>query len=206
CLSCFALTLAAYAGSITFAGGIVMLALITAYTVLYYRLERKNAKNYEAPAGTKARPLPAGLLISALGLAGTIYGAELFVQGAVALAQAFGLSEAFIGLTVVAIGTSSPELWVTLMATLRKKNDIALGNIVGSCIFNILFIAGAGSFITTIPVWMWLGRPDLWVMSAATAWLVIALAVNRKIGFWWGAVSVSAYAFYMFHLVSGQIG
>lgn len=86
-----------------------------------------------------------------LGLGGLILGGERIVNGAVMIAEAFGISQRVIGLTIIAIGTSLPELATSALAAYKGKTDLALGNVIGSNIFNILFILGMSSLITPIP-------------------------------------------------------
>ena len=87
-----------------------------------------------------------------LGIAITIAGAQFFVDGAINLAKNFGVSDTIIGLTVVAVGTSMPELVTSVMAALRKHSDVAYGNIIGSNIYNVLFVLGATSLIKPIEI------------------------------------------------------
>ena len=123
-------------------------------------------------------------------------GVRFLVDGAVSIARAQGISEAFIGLTVVAIGTSLPELATSLVAALRRQSEIAIGNIVGSNIFNVLGILGATALIAPIPVAGRFLTFDLPVMIAASAALT-ALLMRPRIGRLAGAVLIAAYAAYV---------
>ena len=103
-----------------------------------------------------------------LGLVGLPIGADLLVTGSVAIARDFGISETAIGLTLVAVGTSLPELATTVMASLRRQADVALGNVIGSNLFNILGIMGLTAVVGQVPVEPQFLRMDLWVMLGAS--------------------------------------
>jgi cation:H+ antiporter len=107
-------------------------------------------------------------ILLAVGLVGLPLGADLLVDGAVGIATRFGVSEAVIGLTLVAVGTSLPELATTVMAAIRSRVDVAFGNVIGSNLFNILFILGVTSLFGPIPVDPLFLQRDLWVMLAAS--------------------------------------
>ena len=152
----------------------------------------------EAPEADDTPPLPAwqSVLWVALGLAGLMLGARFLVDGAVNIARGFGVSEAFIGLTIVAVGTSLPELATSLIAALRRQSAIAIGNVVGSNIFNVLGILGATALVAPIPVAPRFLAFDLPVMIGATLALVVMLRAGR-IGRLMGVVLLLAYAAYV---------
>ena len=132
----------------------------------------------------------------ALGLAGLMIGAQFLVDGAVNIARGYGISEAFIGLTIVAVGTSLPELATSLIAALRRQSEIAIGNIIGSNIFNVLGILGVTALIAPIPVADRFLSFDLPIMIAATL-LLAALLRGAQIGRSLGAGLLLAYAAYV---------
>ncbi|AML51196.1 MULTISPECIES: calcium/sodium antiporter [Falsihalocynthiibacter] len=132
-----------------------------------------------------------------IGLIGLPLGADLFIDGAVNIAEQFGVSDTVIGLTLVAIGTSLPELATTVMAALRRQADVALGNVIGSNMFNILAIMGVGSLIGTIPVPHEILTFDLWVMLAASLVLFPFVLLGWNLSRIWGIVLSSAYLVYM---------
>lgn len=138
------------------------------------------------------------LLWLAFGFVGLLFGARFLVDGAVSVAQSFGVSEAFIGLTIVAIGTSLPELATSVIAALRRQSDIAIGNIVGSNIFNILGILGVTSIIAPIPVASRFLTFDLPIMIAVSIVLTGLLLTRPKIGRGAGALMLFGYAAYVF--------
>ena len=137
-----------------------------------------------------------GLWIAA-GLVGLMFGASFLVDGSTSIARSFGVSEAFIGLTIVAIGTSLPELATSVIAAFRRQSEIAIGNVVGSNIFNILGILGVTSIITPIPVAQRFLLSDLPIMIALSLTLCAVLLTRPVIGRGLGAVMLVGYAVYV---------
>jgi len=133
-----------------------------------------------------------------LGLIGLPLGAEIFVDSSLVIAQHFGVSDSVIGLTLVALGTSLPELATTIMAAIRRQADVALGNVIGSNIFNLLGIMGVASFFGDIPVAASFTTFDFWVMLGAS--LLIAPFVfsnTRNLTRRWGVALCAAYVGYI---------
>ena len=157
----------------------------------------------DAPQGQARIPVWRDIAFFAGGLALTILGARFFVTGAISVAQLLGVSEAVIGLTVVAVGTSLPELVTTLAAARRKQADIAFGNIVGSNIFNVLFILGATALVSPIDVPRSIQSFDVWVMSAVTALLLVFAMTRWRISRIEGGVFLLGYAGYIGWLTLG---
>ena len=136
--------------NITSIEGIILLAILIAY-VLY--LIRSSKKSKDANKVEKAKlSLPVSIIFIVVGLAGIILGGDLVVKSASSIAMALGMSETLVGLTIVAIGTSLPELVASLTAFKKGENQIVIGNVIGSNIFNILFVLGASSAISEIPL------------------------------------------------------
>jgi cation:H+ antiporter len=139
-----------YLGQVGRLSGALLVAGLAGYLVWAY------LKPGVAVIEEEGVPAPSSLLVSALwvagGLVALMLGARFLVDGAVAIARGYGISEAFIGLSIVAVGTSLPELATSLIAALRRQSEIAIGNIVGSNIFNLLGILGVTALITPIPV------------------------------------------------------
>ncbi|MEF2553456.1 calcium/sodium antiporter [Aurantimonas sp. A2-1-M11] len=147
------------------------------------------------PADSQALATP--LLIAAVGLGCVVVGGYFLVEGAVNLARAFDISESVIGLTIVAVGTSMPELVTSVMAAIRKESEVAFGNIIGSNIYNILGIGGATALLAPTEVPAEILGFDNYVMLAASV-LVIALAyTGRIISRVEGAVLALCYAIYV---------
>jgi len=132
-----------------------------------------------------------------LGLVGLPLGAGLLVDNATIIAQAYGVSDTVIGLTLVAVGTSLPELATTVMAALRRQADVALGNVIGSNIFNLLAIIGIASFVGPIQVDPGFLHFDLWVMLGASLLLIPFIYLGRDITRAWGIVLTALYALYL---------
>ena len=135
-----------------------------------------------------------------LGLIGLPIGAQLLVTGAVDIAEALGVSDVVIGLTIVAVGTSLPELATTLMAALRREGGVALGNILGSNLFNLLLILGVAGLIGPMTVPAEMLRLDLWVMLGAALVLAPFIWTGRPIGRMFGSILLLAYGGYLWLL------
>lgn len=132
-----------------------------------------------------------------LGLVGLPLGADLLVKNASIIASNFGVSDAVIGLTLVAFGTSLPELATTVMAAIRKNADVALGNVIGSNMFNLLAIIGIASLVGTIPVDPKFLRFDLWVMLASSLILIPFVFMKININRFWGLGLTALYVVYV---------
>jgi cation:H+ antiporter len=205
-LACLAVVIYGRIGSLV---GIAFIASLLAYVVYVYRQESTAPAEAATVAEHRAQDAPIGprnmalaLAMAVGGIAITIYGAGFLVNGAIALAKKFGISDTIIGLTIVAVGTSMPELVTSVMAALRKHADVAYGNIVGSNIFNVLFILGTTSIIEPIDIPAQIARFDIWVMLSATALLVWFARSGMKLQRWEGAVFIAMYLGYMTYLVS----
>lgn len=133
-----------------------------------------------------------------LGLIGLPLGADLLVDSATSIARSIGVSETVIGLTLVAVGTSLPELATTVMAAIRKQADVAIGNVIGSNMFNLLGIIGVASLVGPIPVEPSMLRFDMWVMLAASLLLAPFVFKGWYMGRVWGAAFCVLYALYVF--------
>ncbi len=132
--------------------GLVLLCFFLIYLYYMFEVARKTPEYAEATPDTKKIPGWLAIGMTLLGLAGLVFGGELIVNAAVHIARAFGISEALIGLTLVSIGTSIPELATSVVAAMRGKADLAVGNVVGSNIFNIFFILGTSATVAPLPV------------------------------------------------------
>lgn len=150
------------------------------------------------PHATKRLAIP--LLIALAGLILVVTGGSFLVSGAVALARGFGVSETVIGLTIVAVGTSMPELVTSVIAALKRQGDVAFGNVVGSNIYNVLGIGGTTAFIAPSHVPSEIVRFDAPVMIAVSLLLVLFAATGLRIGRREGSVLVVGYAAYIWML------
>jgi cation:H+ antiporter len=192
-------------GSIQRWESIVFLAVIVGYTVVNVRLARRQAsadvrQEFEdgVPRPTGAPWADAGLI--AAGLATLVLGSRLFVAGAVDLARLFSISDAVIGLTIVAAGTSLPELASSLMAAWRKQPDIAIGNVVGSNIYNILAILGVSGLIASPVDGQGVGMADTLVMIGFSALLLVIAWTGFQLRRWEGALLLALYGGYLWYL------
>jgi cation:H+ antiporter len=138
-----------------------------------------------------------------LGLGLLIGGARLLVDGAITLAQSLGVSEAVIGLTIVAAGTSLPELAASAVAALRRQADVAVGNVLGSNIYNLLGIGGATALLAPTAVPPEVARFDSPLMAAACLVLLLFLATGRRLSRAEGAALLLAYAAYVWAIWPG---
>ena len=189
---------------ITRTDGIALLGFFVIFMFYVFALAKKETAPQEEGEKTEGKmvgPLLAiGLVV--IGLAALVLGGKLLVDNAVILAKAIGLSEAVIGLTVVAVGTSLPELATSVVAAMKKEIDIAVGNVIGSNIFNVFWILGATSIIAPLPAPTGFGV-DALVMIGATLALFFALFVGTRghLDRWQGVVFVLAYIAYVSYLV-----
>ncbi len=143
------------------------------------------------------------LLLIAVGIVGLPIGAHLLVEGARGIARDFGISEAVIGLTVVAIGTSLPELATTVMAALRRHADVAIGNVIGSNTFNITAVIGAAALAAPLAVPEEIASRDLWVMIGASILLTVFVLMCRRIGRRAGGSFLLLYGIYIYYALAG---
>ena len=180
--------------------GGVLLAGLVAYLVWSVRASRRPAA-VELPVEEPTGPAWRDALWVAAGLAGLVVGADLFVGGAVSIAEAAGVSNAVIGLTVVAVGTSLPELATSIVASVRGEGEIAAGNVVGSNLFNLLGILGVGALVRPLDA-PGLEPVDVAVMGAFTLALVPMMLTARRIVRVEAAVLLAGYAAYLGYLVS----
>ncbi len=149
--------------------GVLFLALITGYMIYCVRAEKNGAEGTIPEKSVNlARMIPWALVSLVL----LVAGAKLLVSGAVMMARDFGVSEAVIGLTIVAVGTSLPELAATVAAARRRETDVIIGNILGSNFFNILGILGVTAVVAPIPFNGQIAQVDVWIMLAVAIMLV----------------------------------
>lgn len=168
-----------------------------------HRNADKVDSDLEEPEGADPEmPLWRILVFLALGLVGLPLGAGLLVENATIIAQQFGVSDTVIGLTLVAVGTSLPELATTVMAALRRQADVALGNVIGSNMFNLLAIIGIAGLVGPIPVDPEFLRFDLWVMLGASLLLAPFVFAGWNITRVWGIILSVLYVGYIVLLLT----
>lgn len=193
------------AGEIGRIAGAIGVALLVAYTSFTWWSDRRSLDAGAVMHGQEAEEIDeipqsrmwVALLMAAGGMAAVLYGADLLVDGAIGIARGFGLSEAVIGLTIVAIGTSLPELATAVIAAWRRHADVAFGNIVGSCIFNIFGILGVTALVMPLAVPAEIALFDVWIAALAAIVFVIFAMTGWRIGRREGAVLGLLYVAYI---------
>lgn len=167
---------------------------------LYSMVEISIMGKEESEEEILVMPIPKSIFFTIGGLAAVIIGADLVVNAATEIATQLGLSDTIIGLTVVAIGTSLPELITSVVAAKKGENDIAVGNIVGSCIFNVLLVMGISGIIFPIDIAAE-NYADLWILLAAMVVVVPMMYTSKKISRVEGALMMLAYVAYSAFIV-----
>jgi cation:H+ antiporter len=193
--------------------GVGFVVALATYIFIALRQERAVAQDHGAaydkglaaqevdhafvPAQKSNRSVAVPLLTAAAGLAIVVLGGHLLVQGAVSIARSFGVSETVIGLTIVAVGTSMPELVTSIMAAIRKEADVAFGNIVGSNIYNVLGIGGVTALIAPSRVPAEIVRFDNLVMIGVSILVVAFAYTGKQISRREGALLLAGYITYV---------
>lgn len=160
--------------------GVAILFFFFLFMVYILVIAREDQRNRTDEIPEVHPPLASNLLLIAAGIASLFFGGKWVVDGAVYIAGIFGMSETFIGLTVVALGTSLPELVTSVMAALKKNTDIAVGNAIGSNIFNLLWILGISAVIRPLPFNV-ASNVDILVVIASTCLIFLALIMGRRL-------------------------
>ena len=189
-----------YHGKVPFLGGILMLACLVAYYYYTYSVAISGEDVYEFEDSWLPNKMSLAIPACALGGAMIWYGAELLVTGSTNIAETFGVSEAVIGLTMVALGTSLPELAVTLVAGFRGQGGVAVGNVLGSNVMNIMGIIGIASIIGNgIPVDVEFQR-DILVVMATSGFVVWMLISEKEFTRNIGTMMILTYLLYISYL------
>ena len=193
-------------GTIQVWESIILFSLTIIYTA--FLILRSKGQKFEEENNTKKRKWWVNLILVAIGIAGIIFGGKLVVNNASKLAMAMGMSEMLVGLTIVAIGTSLPELVTSIVAAKKGENDIAVGNAIGSCIFNVILILGFCSILEPYVV----NVSNLNTLIDVIVMLISAIVVflfslkSKKINRWQGIVMVLIYVVYFTYIVLRDIG
>jgi cation:H+ antiporter len=190
-------------GTVPRAAGLGLLLLIVAYTVFNIREAKRQAQAEAAAGSAEAPTMPSSISLDLLFIAGglgmLVLGSHLLIASATAISRALNVSEAVIGLTVVAAGTSMPELATSVAAALRRQPDIAVGNVVGSNIFNILGILGASATVQPLSA-PGIGLRDAWVMLAFAVAVLPLFWTDRRVLRWEGVLLLAGYGGYLWVL------
>lgn len=205
-LSALALVGLGMHGVIVWWHGIIMVAILLLYLGWTYINDKKDQASRESdeeePEELENAPtsLPVILTFTVIGLAGLVGGADLMVTGAIGIATDLGIPESIIGLSVVALGTSLPELAATVVAAMRRQTDVAIANVMGSCVFNVLSILGITSMVASLTIEPAIRDIDLWVMFAVSVLLTLVLVWRQQIGRIFGGLLVIGYVAYVANL------
>lgn len=176
--------------------GVILWVLFIVYLIYLFRLAKQGTEE----ENKEDRPIWKLLIFMILGGVLVVWGSDVTVDSATAIAQAIGLSERFIGLTIVALGTSLPELVTSVVAARRGNADIAIGNIVGSNIFNILFVIGTAAIIAPV-MYQSVFLVDGIIAVAAGVLLWISVAKTKSLRKPWGIVMLLCYGGYLAYLL-----
>jgi len=178
--------------------GIIFLLILFSYILYsYFQDQKDNSKKEE---DLENLSLIKAIIYSVVGLVTLILGGWLLVNSSIKVAQSYGISEAVIGLTIVAVGTAIPELTTTIIASIKKHNDLIIGNILGSNIFNILGILGITLLIENIPVTDEMMKKGIWEMIAATLFFIIILKFAKSISKVIASFMLTSYVVYIVYL------
>ncbi|HRG07998.1 MAG TPA: calcium/sodium antiporter [Cyclobacteriaceae bacterium] len=193
-----------YSGSNTIGrqeGGIMLYFFFLFMVYIFVVAKNKKSETTEA-APVITQPMAKSILLIAVGITGLYFGGGWVVDGATELARLFGISESVIGLTIVAIGTSLPELVTSAVAAYKNNTDMAVGNAIGSNIFNILWIIGFTSVLTPIP-FSDHSNQDILMVLISTSALIMAVLIGKRpaISRWEGFIFLTIYFIYLYTLI-----
>ena len=200
--ACAALFAVGMTGEIGRIAGIVGMLSLVAFLVWQIRASRRMGDaDVPQAENTPLHSLPVSAIMVVLSIAAMIFGANLLVEGAKNVASALGVTERVIGLTVVAVGTSLPELFASVMSAKRGETDLAIGNIIGSVSFNVFFVVGVSAAISPIPESDQGFFRDYLLMVVLAVLLWFFLFTRRTLERWEGALLLAIYVAYIVHMV-----
>ena len=179
--------------------GLIFIGILLCYVFYSYFDDQKKEEIIENSSDQTISILKASTY-SILGILILIFGGWLLVNSAIRVAQSYAISEAVIGLTIVAIGTAIPELTTTIISSIKKNNELVIGNILGSNIFNILGILGITLLIENIPVTDEMMKKGIWEMIAATIFFIIILKFAKSLSRILALFMLTLYSVYVFYL------
>jgi cation:H+ antiporter len=183
--------------------GVGLLAVFTALIVLTVCTARKETAEVKQKPGYEIRDAKRNVLFVVIGLVGLALGADMAVRGAVFVGERIGLSQAVIGLTIVAVGTSLPELATCLVAAVKGQHDISIGNLVGSNVFNTLLVVGTAGVVRPFTIVQRLAGVDYWIMIVVSAAFASVVIIGRRIiGRAAGAMLLCGYVAYIVYLLA----
>lgn len=200
-LACVLLAVVGMTGSIGRIAGVIGVLMLVAFIVWQIRTSREKGEDKETEEEKTIYPLWLSILMVVLSIAAMIVGANILVDGAKNVAAALGVSERVIGLTVVAVGTSLPELFASVMSAKRGETDLAIGNIIGSVSFNVFFVVGVSSAICPIEGSDVGFLYDYLLMVVLALLLWFFLFTRRTLERWEGGLLLLVYVGYIAHMV-----
>jgi len=187
-------------------GLLIIFAILIALTVRLAHKEAANVKHYASiekqDTVTVVQDAKRSVLFTVIGLVGLAIGAEMTVRGAVFVGEKVGLNQAVIGLTIIAVGTSLPELATSLAASIKGHHDISIGNLVGSNIFNTLLVVGTAGTVRPFSFSGRLAGFDYWVMLAVTAAFIVMAVIGKRLSRTDGAILLLGYVAYIVYLLA----
>lgn len=193
-----------WSGALQRSDALILLGALTAYLIWAYRTERDHqipSASVHAAEAEELSSVPHSPLVTTLSIVGgltlLIGGSRVLLMGATGLATSLGISEAVIGLTIVAVGTSLPELSISVIAALRRHADVAVGNILGSNLFNLLGILGVSAILQPLPLPARILQFDQWVLLGSALLLFVFLFTGRQVSRLEGGTLVCLYALYI---------
>lgn len=190
-------------GGIGRTDGLLLLAVFAVFMFQTTRTGIKNGNEAKTSDEKGEKPVLLALLLIVAGLVGLVGGGELIVKNAVKIARAWGVSDAVIGVTVVALGTSLPELATSVMAASKKNVDLAIGNVVGSNIFNVFFVLGISSVIRPLDAYPNLLADAFMAFLGSLLVLLFVQGRRHRVERWQGALLLMVYALYLWMLIRG---
>jgi cation:H+ antiporter len=189
-------------GVVSLVDGIILIVLFVVYLAYLFRMAKKD-KNTENDEAANNMSVSKAIIFAIIGLVLIVGGSNVTVDAATKIAQALGVSERFIGLTIVALGTSLPELFTSVTAARKGNADIAIGNIVGSNIFNILFVVGISSIVIPVPFAANFIFDSI-IAIAAGVLLLLCCIWTKQLKRWAGITMLLSYAAYFVVLLNNQ--
>lgn len=191
-------------GELGFMAGVILLVVFAGFIAAsYFRGEtdpefaREQAEEIEELESGFIKNVPVAIVAAVVGIIGLAFGADMLVEGGSEIARSFGVSEEVIGLTLFAFGTSLPELAASVVAAYRGHPDVAIGNVIGSNVFNMLLVGGVIAVVTPVPVGSQVLQFDIWVMIVATVMLLPILLGGIKLTRGIAAVFFALYIGYV---------
>ena len=190
--------------------GLVLFFFIITFTIFLIKKSRKESKvdlidlGNEAEKNSEQQPAWKNVSFLLIGCFGLVFGAEWLLSAAIKIAEAYKVPSFIIGVTILAFGTSVPELATSVIAAYRKQTDIAIGNLIGSNIFNILCVVGITGSVAEMPLPKSVLENDVWWMLGVTVLILPLMAFGKKINRWKGLLLIGVYFSYIFVLINNM--